>query len=128
GACGTTGYKLNRPGYRGEIEVMRAHGGNADVVVPHGLAGEQVRVLQHVHRRIVEAEIVHGSAHRAVLDQECAVARQAGNHGGLRIEPAHVPETGDEHSPLHALHEIGRARATRAASELVHLRLAGWRF
>src|SRR5207248_10082573 len=53
---------------------------------------------------------------------------QAGNHGGLRIEPAHVPETGDEHSPLHALHEIGRARATRAARELVHLRLAGWRF
>src|SRR5206468_11476782 len=54
----------------------------------------------------LEAEVLHGMGDLAVLDGKRAVPRHPRDHGAEQMDPAGVPEPGDENAPAHSFDEI----------------------
>src|SRR6516164_10444260 len=91
-----------------EVEVARFdrrhHDGGADVARlrrahPYR-AAHRLEVSQHGDRALIEAEVLNRMADPAVLDQEGAVAREAGVEDRARIERPDVPEARDQDTAL----------------------------
>ena len=71
-------------------------------------------LIQHRDRAFIETEIAGWLRDLAVLDEEDAVARQAGQQHGLRIDFSDVPKTGDKQAAFGLLDHVGgRGRAAR---------------
>src|SRR6185436_5063105 len=97
-------------GDRGHVEVGDPEGGGGgagEVVAP--LAGEAggggggVREAAHqVDGALVEPEVVDRAGDLAVLHEVDAVAGQAGEQEGLRVDLADVPEAGHQQTALDA--------------------------
>src|SRR5262245_8661199 len=72
-------------GHAGELELAHAHRGHDDGVAAVveqrrlGVAPEAFGAGEHVEHVLVEAQIADAARHPAVLDQERAVARHAGD-------------------------------------------------
>ena len=58
------------------------------------------RPPEQVDRRLVEPEVVHRAGHLAALDEEDAVAGEAGQQQRLRVDLADVPERGEQQAAL----------------------------
>src|SRR6516164_10812507 len=91
-----------------EVEVARFdrrhHDGGADVArlrrAHPDRAAHRLQVAQHYDRALIEAEVLHRMTDPAVLDQERAVAREAGVEDRARIEWPYVPEARDQDAAL----------------------------
>jgi hypothetical protein len=86
----------------------------------HRLA-DLLDVVEHDRGRFVEAEVLDRVLDLAVLDVERAVARQAGEQHGLRIDQADVPGARDEHALLGAPDQIHRRLVAAGHDEVAGL-------
>src|SRR5688572_21193236 len=107
--------ELHGVGEAGEVEVthlQRRHDYGATGLgarEAHGTA-DRLEVVEHEQRRIVEAEILHSLADLAVLDEERAVAREAGVENRARIHFTQVPQPRDEDAAFRRLDHVLDAR------------------
>jgi hypothetical protein len=94
----SSGLALHRVADGLEVEVARLdrrhHDGGADVArlrrAHPDRAAHRLEVSQHDDRALIEAEVLHRMADPTVLDQESAVAREAGVQDRARIERTDV--------------------------------------
>ena len=69
---------------------------------------------KQVDGALVEAEVVRGTDHGAVLNHVDAVAREPGHEQGRRVDLPDVPQAGEQEPPLGARHHVVDASRCRA--------------
>ena len=84
-------------------------------------AADRLDVARHQRLRVGlgEAEVAQRLGDLAVLDEPHAVAGEAGDGEGARVEHAGVPEVGHEHAPLDAGDQLGDGRVGGRPVDLV---------
>ena len=81
---------------------------------------------QQVDRALVVAEVVHRSGDLATLDAVDAVAGEAGEQQGLRVDLADVPHAGQQQAVLHPGDEVGLGAGGPRRRPAPGCRSRGW--